>query len=319
MTQKGFYILIVLMLGAMLFISQRYFRGSGNSFAGITSAKPYSLSASQKAIVDSIYVTPGQLVRKNTILVKLRSPELEFDFARLEGKMAVLESEIREKNTLHQSAVVLLKSENQIEAEELKSDINKIASELNLNSKISGKANDADGPMEEQLKSLRTQLQNLNSSYEIRIKDATKKFEHSQKSLKNELDLLQREKNMMRSRQEVLTLKAGSDGVVEKISVKESEYVEEFKELMSLNPVSPTTVIGYLTGKKEIPPVGTSVTIRPFEGGKLLQGTVIGFGSVTELPLILQKSTAVKAFGREVFITIPTGNELATGERVLIK
>jgi HlyD family secretion protein len=46
---------------------------------------------------------------------------------------------------------------------------------------------------------------------------------------------------------------------------------------------------------------------------------VIGYGSVAELPEILQKSTAVKAFGREIFIEIGLENNFANGEKVLIR
>jgi HlyD family secretion protein len=46
---------------------------------------------------------------------------------------------------------------------------------------------------------------------------------------------------------------------------------------------------------------------------------VIGYGSVVQLPLILQKSTAVTGFGREFFVEMDGQNEFATGERVLIR
>jgi HlyD family secretion protein len=46
---------------------------------------------------------------------------------------------------------------------------------------------------------------------------------------------------------------------------------------------------------------------------------VIGYGAVTSLPDILQKSTAVKAFGKEVFIEMPLQNDFSTGEKILIR
>ena len=50
-----------------------------------------------------------------------------------------------------------------------------------------------------------------------------------------------------------------------------------------------------------------------------VQGKVIGYGSVSELPDILQKSTASKAFGQQVFIEIPFENTFFNGEKVLIR
>jgi len=51
----------------------------------------------------------------------------------------------------------------------------------------------------------------------------------------------------------------------------------------------------------------------------LVAGRVIGYGSVSELPEILQKSTAIKAFGQQVFIEIPGENAFFNGEKVLIR
>jgi HlyD family secretion protein len=62
------------------------------------------------------------------------------------------------------------------------------------------------------------------------------------------------------------------------------------------------------------------VRVSAYGNGEIkIIGKVIGYGAVTELPEILQKSTAVKAFGREIFIEIPAQNNFANGEKVLIR
>jgi HlyD family secretion protein len=77
----------------------------------------------------------------------------------------------------------------------------------------------------------------------------------------------------------------------------------------------------YLIGKKaDVYPIGAPVTVSSYnQGSNTVTGKVIGYGSVVELPDILQKSTAVKAFGQEVFIEVPPDNNLANGEKVLIR
>jgi hypothetical protein len=107
---------------------------------------------------------------------------------------------------------------------------------------------------------------------------------------------------------------------VESVFVKQGEQVSAFTALLSLNSVHPTTVVGYLVGKKESLPVGSEVKVRSYEkSGNETPGKIIGYGSVVELPEILQKSTAVKAFGREVFIEITPDNQFAAGEKVFIR
>ena len=114
---------------------------------------------------------------------------------------------------------------------------------------------------------------------------------------------------------------AESDGVVENVYVKAGEQVAAFTPLLSVNPVRPSTVVGYLVGKKvSVPEIGSIVEISSYDKRSTsVKGKVIGFGSVTELPEILQKATAVKAFGREVFIEIGSDNNFANGEKVLIR
>jgi hypothetical protein len=79
-------------------------------------------------------------------------------------------------------------------------------------------------------------------------------------------------------------------------------------------------VIGYMVGRKEPMPVGTVVSVLSFDKhATASNGKVIGYGAVVELPEILQKSTAVKAFGQEIFIEISPDNQFASGEKVLIR
>jgi HlyD family secretion protein len=108
--------------------------------------------------------------------------------------------------------------------------------------------------------------------------------------------------------------------VVENVLVKQGEQVAAYTPLLSLNPVHPTTVVGYVVGRKVTFPIGAEVSVRSQENPTLIStGKVIGYGSVVPLPEILQKSTAVTGFGREFFVEIESQNNFANGERVLIR
>ena len=80
-------------------------------------------------------------------------------------------------------------------------------------------------------------------------------------------------------------------------------------------------MVAYLVGKKaSIFGVGKEVNVASYDQQRnLVSGKVIGYGSVSELPEILQKSTAIKAFGQQVFIEIPGENSFFNGEKVLIR
>jgi hypothetical protein len=113
---------------------------------------------------------------------------------------------------------------------------------------------------------------------------------------------------------------ASGDGVVGNIMVKEGEQIEAFFPMLSLNPKYPSIVVGYQVGRKSELPVGSEVEIKSFDQSNVRStGKVIGYGSVIELPEILQKSTAEKSFGRQMFVEIGPENGFATGEKVLIR
>jgi HlyD family secretion protein len=155
----------------------------------------------------------------------------------------------------------------------------------------------------------------------IKIADIQQENNTDQILLNNQIKLLEKELDVLLNEKKKLSKYATFNGVIESVYVKADEEVNAFTPLLSANPAHPTTVVGYFTGRKEREmSMGSPVTVMSYNHHSVtIQGKVIGFGSVVELPEILQKSTAVKAFGREVFIEITPDNEFATGEKVLIK
>jgi HlyD family secretion protein len=155
----------------------------------------------------------------------------------------------------------------------------------------------------------------------IKIEDIIQENTTEQSLLVNQIQLLERELDLLNEEKKKLSKYASADGVVENVYVKDGEQVDAFTPLLSINPIRPSTVVGYMVGKKiNIPEIGSTVSVSSYDQRSLsVSGKVIGYGSVSELPEILQKSTAVKAFGREVFIEIGLENDFANGEKVLIR
>jgi len=139
--------------------------------------------------------------------------------------------------------------------------------------------------------------------------------------LQNQVALLESELTLMESERKSLIKIASAPGVIKNVFIKDNEQVSSYTQLLEINPVRPTTVVIYLIGKRaDRFPVGAQVTVSSYDQVRnTVTGKVIGYGSVIELPPVLQKSTAVRAFGQEVFIEIPDDNNLANGEKVLVR
>lgn len=326
-----FYVLTALLFVSMLYISARFFKGSGKSSIGITKGKEHKINSEKSSLIKTIHVVPGRQVRAGDLLIELTSNELEIDIDKLTNKIIALKSEQHEKSKLVESEVAYVKAQYAITLEEIDTDIEQIESKIALNRNLTREFNptgsdttvtlSSRNPQQTKLNSLRQQKAKHDRAMAIKIEDIIQENTTEQSLLVNQIQLLERELDLLNEEKKKLSKYATGDGVVENVYVKDGEQVDAFTPLLSINPVRPSTVVGYMVGKKfNIPEIGSTVSVSSYDHRSLsVPGKVIGYGSVSELPDILQKSTAVKAFGREVFIEIGLENNFANGEKVLIR
>ncbi len=320
-----FYILIGVLLVSMLYISGRYFKGSGDAAIGIAQTTEYKVNSEKSALVKSVNVISGMQVKEGDLLIELTGQELEMDIAKLTNRIVILKSEREEKSKLLASEISYIKAQTGIEIEELEEEILQTASELKMNEALTREfvsdKKEMESPLNIKINSLKQQKQKREEAMDIKIKDVQQKFKTDQYLLENQVVLQESELNLLAEEKRKLNKYASANGVVKNVYVKPGEQVDAFTQLLEINPLRPTTVIAYLVNRKsDVFPIGASVSVSSYDQRRnSIAGKVIGYGSVNELPDILQKSTATKAFGQEVFIEIPEDNLLANGEKVLIR
>lgn len=319
-----FIVFIIIFFIGMLAVNAKYFRGTGTASVGVTYSKGYKINADRSALVKTIAVVPGQQVKVGDVLIELTSFNLELDLDRLENRIATLQAERAEKSKLANSEIAYIKADQGIEIEKLNVAIIQTESELALNKKLSNEFSEQElnenNPLKQKIDALKLQRARYEEAIKIKIADIQQETNTEERLLDNQVRLLEQERKMHLAEKNNLRKVAIVEGVVESIFVKPGEQVDAYSELLSVNPVHPTTVVGYLVGKKNALPIGAEVVVRSYENQRLTApGKVIGYGSVVPLPEILQKSTAVTGFGREFFVEISAQNSFANGERVLIR
>ncbi|GEO06878.1 hypothetical protein AAE02nite_45420 [Adhaeribacter aerolatus] len=327
---SGFYLFIALLFVGMLFVNFKFFKGSSGTNIGITDANVYKISSEKSGLIKNIRVVPGQEIKAGDLLVEMENNLLEMDLAKLQTKIAALKKEKVEKATLVQSKIDYLQAEGGIQVGEFESEIEQIKSELELNHKLTQQFTAANtgnitpaevSPHDLKIKSLEEKKELYHQSVNIKSKELVKDNASELLVLENEINLLKRELDLLQDEKRKLNKYAVSSGVVESVFVKSGEQIEAYAPIISINPVHPSSVVGYMVGAKarEIP-IGAKLIVSSYDKKHITTtGEVIGFGAVTELPELLQKATAVKAFGQEVFIKIPENNQFANGEKVLIR
>lgn len=313
------------LFAAMLFISAKYFKGKGEAAIGLAQTREYKISSEKSGLVKVVNVVPGMQVQSGDLLIELSSQELEIEIAKLTTRIEILKSERAEKAKLTQAEIDYIKAENDIRLEEIEAEIQQTTSELQLNKSLTrefvSKEDESESPLQIKINSLKQQKQKLLLAQEIKIKDVRQENATEQKLLENQIVLQESELELLHQEKKGLTKAALAPGVIKTVFVKVGEQVSSYSPLLEINPIRPTTVVIYLIGKPTDQfPIGKEVTVSSYAQKRTeVIGKVIGYGSVTALPEILQKSTAVKAFGQEVFIEVPVNNALANGEKVLVK
>ncbi len=321
-----FYLLIALMLVAMLYISGKYFKGSGEASIGVAQTTEYKINSEKSALVKSVQVVPGMQVKTGDPLIELTSDGLEMEMARLINRIAVYKSERAEKAKLANAEISYIKAQNSIVLEELDAEISQSTSEMKINEALTkefGKEQKAteEHPLMIKINSLQQQKQKHLQAMSIKIADVQQESTTEQHLLENQIVLLESELNLLETEKSKLIKVATAPGVVKNVYVKPGEQVDAFTPLLAINPIRPTTVVAYLVGiNAQRYSIGMEVTVSSYDQRRnSITGKVIGYGSVNELPEILQKSTATKAFGQQVFIEVPADNFLSNGEKVLIR
>lgn len=316
---------VVTLLVGLFFITHNLYNGSGKSWVGVAEAKDYTISSEKQATVHSIHVVQGQAIHAGDTLIQLSSVSLVQDIEKLENRIGLLQSEKKEKQSLVKSDLALLNSSHSIEVNQLEKEIKEAQSELQLNKSLTAdlKLNNRQpqaSPLEEKIKSLEEEIVLRNKSLQIKTSDINQKNDANQSLLQNQIQLLQNEWSILKRENLGLVKVAASDGVVASIPVKQGEEVDSYTNLISILPKSPSSAVGYLQAEKNNPAIGTKVQLLGYDARwKTAEGKVIGYGAITALPEILQKSTAVKAFGKEIFIELPAQNDFSTGEKLLIR
>lgn len=326
---NSFYIFIFILFTSLLLINNRYFKGS-SSFLGVTYAKEYKITSEKDAIIVDAYVVPGQTVQLGDLLLELESPELTLEIEKLRKEIGLMNSEKQEKEKLLESELQLFQSEKKIIQGDIDSDIQLLEKEMNLNRSLTeeileGKANnisnDSLSVFQLEINSIRQK--GLLKLEAIDIKTLDKKQDHQfdQSQIQARIDLAEQELEWKLQEKDNLNKYATFSGVIENVYVKQGEHIEAFSSLVSINPVHPSSVVGYLVGKKERDKtLGEEVIVRSLEHpGIEIKGKIIGFGSIVAVPEVLQKSTTVKAFGLEVFIEISEQNDFPIGEKIIVK
>ncbi len=288
------------------------------------------VNTERASIIGSTHVIPGTHVMPGDLLLELSSPELTLEIETLKRQIQVLTAQQVENKKLLESKINLIESERDLIKGETGNEISLYQNQIDLNKSLTKQItgdqnfvskNDTLTDFHLQIKYLAKRGLLSLQALDIRILDAKQQFATDQAKIQTEIEIAQETLNWKLEEEGRLNKYATFTGVIDSLFVKPGEQVPAFTPVVSINSKSPSAVIGYLVGTvNRNKTIGDNVIIQSQDRSTLqVKGHIEGYGAVVQLPDILQKSTNIKNFGLEVFITIPEDNPLVVGETIIVK
>ena len=179
--------------------------------------------------------------------------------------------------------------------------------------------------LELQLRTLRSRADRLAAELKLRgqisaITNETLELPSAADPLKTEWLDTKQEIILLENRLKNLFVFAEVDGTVGAVNFKDGEKAPSFAALITLHPLNPTYVNGYINENLQSHiEIGQKVEVKS-GGGKSIQGVVVSMGSrIVPIPERLLRIQSLPAWGREVVVQIPPVNPFLLGEKVSVQ
>lgn len=321
-------LLLVALLGCLWIVFDLQGQSS-NTFFGTAESESHSINMEYTALVERLFVRIGQQVKKGDTLAIVSRSELDRSTSDNIMEINQLRTEHKAQKSLLEKDRDLLKAQYATEQSELEADIKLLEAERNLQADLRKALGGSGAPGESPAANVKTQeIAGLRRTLLESEKQLQEELKHLDAQIQTGESLYQSELTRLRKTSDFLDVERARlvvispvDGYVESVGPGPNEIVEEYRELLKINPRQPNKVIGFVHESVEMPLLpGDSVLLssvsRPDKTySALLSGTS---SKMVELPFRLRKFTEVKTWGRELYILLPTDNPFYIGEKILI-
>ncbi len=294
------------------------------SFFGTADAEPKILLFNQDVWIDKVMVSIGSNVKAGDTLVSggiYKDPRRNVEYSLEMERYRIL---YENQKKIYEEESELLKSKYLVDKSELEAEINTLkqldTGHLNVRQIVFGK-----GAIktEEQLKiaELESKISHLKKLHEDQMEELNTRH-------LNRLNVLNVDRNKDTKLNEFdnqnnakICLIAPFDGYIDQVNINPNEPIQAYKDVLRIIPLKPIKVRGFIHESSNIQiDQGDSVVISSAtQNEKLNHGIVQSISpKMVELPLRLRKFVEVRAWGREVSISLPQNNNFIIDEKLNI-
>jgi uncharacterized Zn finger protein len=321
------YVFWIAALLGFIYIARHLQEESGQQLFGTAETEGQVLRLDYPVFIQKNYVKTGDKVKKGDTLMVLISTELDKSTSQKIAEIGQLETERNAKNTAIEKDIEVFNARQATRVSDLQSQIKVLQSEIsvqnNLKEAIGNGSYNADNNIK--LQNIKT-LEEAIRQVDLQNKEQLKLFDSQRISNNNicasKAQQMQKELGFIGKEKTKLLLFSPCDGFIEQVFALEKEVVPNYKDLLKINPQQPNKVIGFIHESLNIPyrlgdTVLLSSSLRPSVSCK---AQLVGVSpKLVELPFRLRKYAEIKAWGREVYINLPSNNDFFIGEKIIIK
>lgn len=298
---------------------------STQTFFGSAETEPLVLHVEEDVMVKEVFIAAGRQVRKGDTLALLYRMELDRELADIASEQRRLSSDLVSSQELlrQERATIQAKAAAQIAV--LEAEINEIKVRDSIDERVKSAvyaglkmdrtaSQTAISGLRKEIELVREVMEKELNELAAEERGSTRLFQTENQTAAQRIDL----QNTERRR---LVLIAPVDGYVDQVNIAAGAPIPAFRDMLRIYPLRPAKVIGFIHETADIPfrigdSVGLVSGVRP---DKLVRGQITAAGpKLVELPLRLRKFAEVRAWGREVIISLPPDNPYYIGERITI-
>ncbi len=321
-------IALLLALLGMFFLTSSL-QQSTTYFYGITENKEQSVSFQDPVVVTEIKVIEGQIVEKGTILLSAKRDELSVEQDKFNSQLDALNAQQHEEKAKFNAQINVLRVQRKAEIDQIGVQILQFQTKRQLNNKlfesITGRAPEkisGANMLQQQVKALQIKRNSVYRSFQAQIDSLVAQRNASKQPVFIQKEQIKKRLNEVNRQAKELTIRADFSGRIGSINIKPGEKIPAFQSILTVHGLYPKTAKGYIleTVANDVH-IGQTLWISSSNGHKseVIKGEVESLGNrIVEYPDRLKKNQAIKSWGREVNIRLPTNNTLLLGEKVQI-
>lgn len=321
--------LLAIILAVFLYNYSQKQTESSELFFGFAENKETEMNLDYPVKVDKIMVKPGDYIAAGTQLAELTQITLSKDINDEQLRINELTSEFNTKKNDIESEISVLMSQRSQELKEIDSEIEKLKAERKFSESLSSglktleiaPSQESQLLFEAELSALEDKKNLINSNYSTRISSKNLRIEDEKGIYNAAVKRHNSDVGFAEEKIKKLDLKSPSNALIGNVHIKEGEYIQSFKTMVTLYEPNPTLVAGFVHESMIVDVnVGDKFYIRSaLNPNNECTGVVTGMGSrIVEIPERLRKMPEIKTYGREVLISIPADNKFLQKEKVII-